>query len=419
MPRRPSSVLSPSPCAALPLLLSVALSTMAPARAAPIEAGSELSLSGFGTLGLARSNTNDAQFVRYNQAEGVTTGWRTGTDSNLGLQASYRFNSDISATVQLLTRKFTSPRYSTELAWAFLKTRLNDDFQLRLGRVVLPNFIMSDYQNVGYANTMLRPPIEMYGQVAIEHVDGADLNYQRTLGAASLTAQLTGGVSCGKLFVAAGGGALANYRAPLISLNLALENGPLTLRFGHMRARLASDDFLALNQLAARLEQSGYARLGQELGLVGGKRIDFTTVGVIWDRDNLLLQSEFGRRKAAEPVYVPDTDAWYLMAGYRIGKWLPYASHAAVRQIGDSVALPPGFPAAGALASTVRTGFLTAGQQRTDLIGVRWNVAKSRALKLQLDRVTPTAKNGNLIFGPPGGVTHPVNVVGLALDGVF
>ncbi|MES2742794.1 MAG: hypothetical protein V4754_17865 [Pseudomonadota bacterium] len=404
---------------AAPVVLTVALSAMCPAPAAPIEAGRQLSLSGFGTLGVARSNTDDAQFVRYNQAEGVSRAWRTGTDSNLGLQASYRFTSDLSTTVQLLTRKFTSPGYTTELAWAFVKTRLDEDFQLRLGRVVLPNFIMSDYQNVGYANTMLRPPIEMYGQVAIEHVDGADLNFQRTLGAASLTAQLTGGVSRGKLFVAAGGGAIANYRAPLISINLALENGPLTVRFGHMRAHLASEDFQALNQLSARLVQGGYGPLARELGLVGGKRIDFTTVGLIWDRANLVLQSEFGRRQAAEPVYVPDTDAWYLMAGYRVGKWLPYAAHSAVRQIGGSVTLPAGFPVSGALANTVRVGFLTAGQQHTSLIGVRWNVAKSRALKLQLDHIIPTAKNGNLIFGPPGGVTHPVTVVGLALDGVF
>ncbi|MDC8759842.1 hypothetical protein [Janthinobacterium fluminis] len=398
-------------------LLAACLPALAWAGDGP--ADGKLNLSGFATLGVARSNSDAAQFVRYNQAGGVGTAYGTGTDSNLGLQASYPFNADLSATVQLLTRKYTSPHYTTELSWAFLKGRLAEGVSVRAGRIVVPSFMTSDYQNVGYANTMLRPPIEMYGQAAIENVDGADLTVQRSFGASTVTAQLLAGVSRGKLFVAGGGGSIATYRAPLYAFNLALENGPLMLRLSHLRAELASDDFRLLNAMTARLQRAGFAQLGRELTLVGGKTMDFTSLGMTLDWRNLVLQGEYGRRRAAEPVYIPDTDAYYLMAGYRLGAFLPYYAHASMRQAGRSVTLPPGFPRGGPLAHAVDMGFLTSAEQHADLAGVRWNVARGCALKVQVDRVRPTRKSGELIFGPPGGLRHPITVVGLALDAVF
>jgi hypothetical protein len=107
------------------------------------------------------------------------------------------------------------------------------------------------------------------------------------------------------------------------------------------------------------------------------------------------------------------------MAGYRIDRFLPYYAHADVRQTGRSVTLPPGFAATSPLAGVVDGGFLTSPEQHSDLVGVRWNFAKSRALTVQIDRLRPTAKNGELIFGPPGGLHGPVMVTAVALDFVF
>lgn len=384
-----------------------------------LPADSDLSLVGFGTLGLARSNTDDAQFVRYNQAEGVTTRAGTGTDSNLGLQAGYRINPALSATVQLLTRKFTSTHYETDLNWAFMKWRASQSVSLRAGRVMLPSFMISDYQNVGYANTMMRPPVEMYALAPIENVDGADLTWQRSFGASTATVQLAAGVSSGKLYIAGGGGSIAHYRAPLVGLNLGLENGPLTLRASRIRVDMGSDDVRSLNALTAQLSGSGFGQLARDLTLVGGKRIDFTSLGLAMDWRDAVLQAEYGWRRAVQPVYIPDNQAWYLMAGYRFGKILPYYAHAVVRQSGRSVTLPAAFLATGAPAHVLEMAYLTAGQQHSDLVGVRWNFAKSRAFKVQLDRVVPTVKSGDLIFGPHGGLRHPVTVLGVAFDFVF
>jgi len=107
-----------------------------------------LSISGFGTLGVAKTNSDDAKFARYNQAAGTGDSPRIGLDSNLGLQATYTFNESLSGTVQVLTRKNTSQQFTTDLTWGFLKYKLNDETNVRLGRVVLPAFLISDYRTL-------------------------------------------------------------------------------------------------------------------------------------------------------------------------------------------------------------------------------------------------------------------------------
>ncbi|MES3022244.1 MAG: hypothetical protein V4857_11755 [Pseudomonadota bacterium] len=382
-------------------------------------AADDLSINGFGTLGAVRTDSDDAQFVRYNQAKGVTTRAGIGTDTNLGLQADYRIGARLSGTVQLLTRRSTGTSFTTELSWAFLKYRLSDDFNLRVGRVALPIFMVSDFQNVGYANTMMRPPIELYSQAPIENADGVDLLYQHSFGDTTLSGQLSSGVSRGKLFTPVGGGAVVNYRAPVAALSVSAEHGPLTLRLSHTRIRMGSDNFGALNNTVAGVTAAGFAQLGRDLTIVGGKRVAFSALGMTFNHNMLVLQAEYGWRRGLESSFFSETNAWYAMAGYRVGKLLPYYAHASLTQSGSSVVLPAGFPGAGPLHNAVAVGFLTAAEQRSDLVGLRWDFAAKASLKVQLDRVKPLKKSGSLIFGPAAGLSKPVTAVGVSIDYVF
>ncbi|MQA37447.1 porin [Rugamonas aquatica] len=376
-----------------------------------------LSISGFGTLGVAKSNTDQAQFARYNQAEGVSDKARIGLDTNLGLQATYKINDWLSGTAQILTRKNTSPTFTTDLTWAFLKARINDETSVRVGRVVLPTFLISDYQNVGYANTMMRPPIEMYGQAPIENVDGADINYQHAFGDINFTTQAFVGVSRGKLFVPTGAGSVATYRAPAAGISFTGEYGPFLIRVGHARANMKINDLAPINSLTGTLNQFGFTQLANDLGLTTGKKIAFTSIGGTMDWNNIVVQTEYAQRRAKEPVYIPDTNAWYSMVGYRVGKVLPYYAHASYKDAGSSVTPPAALPKNSPLGAVVY-GLLPSPEQTSDMIGVRWDFAKSLALKVQIDRVKPKTKAGSLIFVQPG-FNNNITVVGAALDFVF
>ncbi|MCE3263290.1 MAG: hypothetical protein K0R43_2369 [Pseudoduganella sp.] len=405
------------------LAAAVLAATSMMAQAGPLGDGN-LSISGFGTLGVAQTDADDAKFARYNQASGTGDSPRIGLDSNLGLQASYAFNDRLSATVQVLTRKNTSPQFTTDLTWGFLKYKLNDEINVRVGRVVLPAFLISDYQNVGFANTMMRPPIEMYGQAPIENVDGADVNWQHAFGDTNVTVQAFGGTSRGKLYIPTGGGSVAKHQSPVFGAAVTAEYGPFTARLAHARAQIEVNNLAPINAVTDALGRTGIPsmlQLANDLTLKGGKRMSFTEIGFTMDYKNVVLQAEYAQRRAHEPVYIPETNSGYVMAGYRFGKVLPYYTHAYYKGAGSSVTVPT-VPAAHPLAPTLGAirGLLVSPEQKTDLVGMRWDFAKNLALKVQIDHIKPKVKGGSLIL--PSGVptyTNSVNVYAAGIDFVF
>lgn len=390
-------------------------------------------ISGFGTGALTWTNTDEARFARPNQATGVGTHARSGVDSNLGLQANVQVNSWLSGTVQGLVSKDAEDEFGADLAWAFAKFRLSDQVSVRVGRMGLPAFMISDYRNVGYASTWVRAPAEVYSQVPLSAVDGIDATWQRAFGDTNLTAQLAYGRTSAKL--ANGGGPVFHVDVTsLVALNIVAERGPLTLRFGRVDGIMTVSDAAPLNGLLGGLRFAGatygiagLAPLADAVSLQH-KKASFTSLGLGLDWKGILAQSEYAKRKT--DGYMNDTTSWYLMGGYRIGKFLPYAIHADLRR-DSSVAntIPAACPAGSDPACTPTLQALSAGmdmlnsspvqgQQSTDSIGLRWDFHNSASLKVQVDRVTPKHGQG-LFLTPAASFSGPVTVGAVAVDFVF
>ena len=387
-------------------------------------------ISGFGTGALTWTNTDKAEFARPNQASGADKNVTTGVDSNFGVQADYAVNSWLSVTGQGLVRKDAQDDFGAELAWAFAKAKVSDDVAIRAGRMGVPAFMISDYRNVGYANTMLRPPAEVYSQMLFNTVDGADVIWQHSYGDTTYTAQFAVGKS--KVDIA-GGPTLDGRR--LTALNLVAEHGPLTVRFGRVDGRLTLNNSASLatllntlNTVAAGYKFPQAAQLAKDID-VRDKKASFTSLGATLDWNDIVVQSEYAKRKTDS--YINDTTSWYVMGGYRIGKFLPYYSHAKLSIDGSvhngmPAACPAGYPAActptlatlnGIVSNLSYTGVGQAEQQ-TDSIGLRWDFRSSVALKVQFDRVRPNKGSGLLINAQPG-FKGPVTVGAVALDFVF
>ena len=395
--------------------------------------GPSVKISGYGTAALTGADTDNAQFARPNQASGAGRTARTGVDSNLGLQANVTVNPWLSATAQGLARKDGENDFGAELAWAFAKAKVSDSFSVRVGRMGLPVFMISDYRNVGYANTMLRPPGEMYSQVPLNSIDGIDGSYQFSAGDTSVTTQLALGRT--KATLATGPDSTVHVEGKsIVALNVVAEHGPVTVRFGRAETRLTINDSPSLNTLmgGVRAAGSGYriAQLGALADAleVKDKKASFTSVGLGLDWNNVLVQSEYAKRKTDS--YVSDSTAWYVMGGYRIGAFLPYYSHASLKadgRVNNTVpaACPTGYPAActptlRALSAGVDTLATMRNQleQSTHSIGVRWDFHRSAALKVQIDRIKPKNGPGLFVQAKPG-FHGPVTVAAAAIDFVF
>jgi predicted porin len=388
----------------------IALAAASLAFQASAQEASPVTISGFGTAALTSSDTDDAEFIRPNQAAGVRKDWRTGVDSNFGIQATYKVNDWLSFTGQGLVRKDAIDHYRAQAAWAFAKFKVNDEVNIRVGRMGTPVYMISDFRNVGYANTMLRPPAEVYRQVNGDSFDGADVIYQHGFGDTTLSTQFVAGRSSVEVV-----GSDLEFK-PLVGLNFLVENGPFTLRLGRVQAKFTLSGNAALESLPPTLRAVGLGSVADRIPLNKVKG-SFTSIGGTYDANNIVLQGEYAQRRT-DTLLVPDTNSWYVMGGYRFGKVLPYYYHGNIKQKSDrNIATLPTTGPLAPLSAGVNAS-IKAALQSADAVGVRWDFMKSLALKVQYDHIKPRDGTGAFIKATPT-FKGPVNVYAIALDFVF
>jgi hypothetical protein len=395
----------------------LALSTLAIlstfAAGAHAQDGMPITVSGFGTGALTMTDSDQAEFNRANQAAGARKDARAGVDSNLGIQATAKWSDTVSFTVQGLVRKNgNNDQFGAELAWAFAKFKLNDDFSVRVGRIGLPVYMISDVRNVGYANTMLRPPNEVYRQVTLDSADGGDVIYQHSFGDSTITAQ----AAVGRATVRSPGNSEVEFK-PVVSTQVLLENGPFIYRLGHSRAKFSLNNNASVSSLVGTLKAVGLTSIVAQVPFEDVKG-SFTSAGISMDYNNIIGQAEYAKRKT-DTRLVPDTSSWYVMAGYRWGKFTPFYVHGDVKQ--DSIRNFTGMPATGPLAALTAgaNGAIKSGLQTTNGIGLRWDFYKSAAFKIQVDRIKTKDGTGYFINAKPGFAGSTVNVYAAGIDFVF
>ena len=362
--------------------------------------------SGFGTAGFAWADTNKAEFVRGSETSGIDRTGSANLDSLLGVQGTAHFSSSISATAQVMLRRNNSASYGLDVPLAFLKDSLTDDFAVRVGRVPLPFFMISDFRYVGYAYTFIRPPQEVYGQAPLDSVDGADALYSHSFGPIEINAQAYYGSTSFTLPAAdvslkriAGGSLSATW-------------GPLTLRYGRMTNRTTITS--GADQVVAAVAAAGFTDYANALN-AHDRAGAFTGYGVSFDWHNILVQGE--ATEARTGGYPASSRGRYALVGYRISKFTPYATYSVRKVI--SPQSETGFPAVGPLLPLAEAvdAIIAAHGQHDAAFGVRWDFRESMDLKLQVDHISP--QGPGLFVNVQPGFSGPVNVAALAVDFVF
>lgn len=129
----------------------------------------DFSLSGYGTIGYAQSDQENA-YQRFIDENGSFK-----RDTLLGAQLSASFNPEWSATVQakLASAADSDRDVKATLSWAFLSYRPTDDWLLRAGKLRIPFYLHSENADVGTTFTPARLPIEVYSTAATVDFIGA------------------------------------------------------------------------------------------------------------------------------------------------------------------------------------------------------------------------------------------------------
>lgn len=379
--------------------------------------------SGFGTVGLVHSTENNADFTASDlqrHGAGHSRKWSAGVDSRVGAQVIATFSPALSGVIQITSEQRYDASFRPEVEWANIKYQVTPDFSVRVGRVVLPTFLVSDSRMVGYANPWVRPPVEVYGLVPITRSDGMDLSYRLQFGSVRHTIQAGFGGSDAKLPV---GGTLDVRNGWRVSDSV--EYGPLTINGSYTQGRLTVDTYKVLFETMKKFGPQGVA-LSEKYN-PSNKNFDFIALGASYDPGNWFLMGESGLSTSQSAF--GKRAAWYVSSGYRFNKFTPYLTYAEAQL--KSNASDPGLtlsslpeplrPAAALVNATLNAGLNAAPVQKTLSLGMRWDVARNAAIKMQYDRTRLGAGSpGSLSSHQPGFVPGGTfNVFSATVDFVF
>lgn len=347
------------------LLVAIA----APATAAG--AGTRLELTGFGTLGLARTSDDSAQFVRdLSQSRGLQQSWRFENDSLLGIQANLDLRDDLEVVVQAVSRYTPYNTFTPALTWAFLRYDPNPSWALRAGRLGTEFYMQADSRMVGYTYLTVRPPVDFYGALPFDFIDGLDV---------AALQPLAGGVVKAKLF-----GGVSRQTSPWDDIQYSLSG---TLLVGGYLDFVEGPWQLRLTQVGVRFDkdlpvEDFYRALPTETAdelRVAGRWSGFTSLGAIYDAGPFQTQLMLSKT-SNEHASFEDTWAGYLIASYRIGSLTPFVGVSAAKSRPKTLRHPvPGY------TDAYQVNFHS--DQKTVFLGGRWDFANNFCLKAQLDLI--------------------------------
>lgn len=427
-------------------------------------------LSGFGTLGAVHTSTNDVDFNYPGQGGGAGTTPNINPDSKVAVQGTYKFTPTISATTQIMTKYDAESQYVPTVDWIFAKWQALPSLNFRAGRMGAPFFMISDFRNVGYANTTVRPNLDVYGQVPTDQFEGADATYQFNLASTTFNATVFLGDSKADYTSAFRKGATVLGPSTFqlkklkgLNLTAEMDNG-LTLRAGYSKSKItvSSDSvnnllasgaslsavtastpvvgpgYQAFNALGATITAATNAAL-----LTQDKDISFLGFGATYDQGDWIISGEYTKRRSNS--FIADTTGWYTNVGYRVAKFTPYVGFSKLTvnsaNVTATTVVAPVLSGPGAAYNATLAGYAAAANsgikgvldvqklaQRTITVGSRWDVMANMALKVQWDQVHKPADSWGLFFTKDPSTAQAqsflnnrrkVNVLSVSMDVVF
>ncbi|MEZ8045919.1 hypothetical protein AB6C46_17110 [Vibrio sp. 10N.237.312.C02] len=337
----------------------------------------KFSFNGFASLNMQLGNNSHGFMKSQNKV-------RFDEGSLIGLQGEFEVNDSTSAVVQMVARGNKKENWTPDVEWAFLSHKVTPNLTVRGGKLRLPLFMYSDYLEVGYAQTSVRVPSEVYGSVVLTSLTGGDFIYDVELDDSTVSFQ--GFVGSQKLSASK-----HSYNADTQFDDIAggvinWTDDTWTLRAVYAQAVVSSTTNWNANNKS--LLNTTF----------NDEKAKFYGVGGRYDNGNLALVSEV-TRTTVEGFY-HDVDSAYLTAAYRVNEFTPYVTVAhmettddaernnQVKRAGANYKQKPTLSAAYAYGSAVKVASNMNIQRTTYSIGTRWDFMPNIALKGDVSYLT-------------------------------
>jgi len=364
----------------------------------------EVEISGYATFAATKGSAKDTNGNNANYVNSlVNKNVQFDKNTHLGLQIFADVSEKIDITA-VIHAGGNPDNFNAAAQWLYATYAFSDELSLRMGKYKAPFYMVSDYEDVGYAYPWVRPPLEVYSTNPIEAFSGVNMVYQSSL---------SDDVSM-LLEVFAGSGTHSSSYIP--STTDAPTGAPYN-GLGDSTKKGTQISFETPNAKGFNLSFSGEIgtfRVGYFETSVNAAAFGITEqsgsfggVGLNIDWNNLVIYSEYVVRDTAAALAgaFPDQQAYYATFGYRIDKFLPYVTYAKLAKGKDASPY--------------------AQLQSSVALGLRTEVSDTAALKIEVMKVTPE-KNSlagfNTTTSGYGLYNNPVKsgtVVTVSFDVIF
>lgn len=369
-------------------------------------------LTGFGTVGLARSSSDTAEYVRdLSQPRGLTKNWSGKIDSVLGVQANLSLGKQTEGVVQVLSRYRYDGSFGPEISWAFLRHDFAPELQVRAGRLGTEFYMLADSRLVGYSNLTVRPPPDFFVPLIFTNFDGVD---------ATANAPLWGGLVRAKIFFGHSP-EISAFSDPvtwnvkgsrLMGGHIDYFSGPWQFRVGRTNVRFSSAE-LPLNALIAPLPID-ITTLVPELSTIH-KTAKFDSLGAVYDQGPAQVQAMIGHIDHEAKSYESSWAA-FILGAYRMGEWTPYIGYSTVKSTPQTITTPIPAGLAPLVSNLLSVPHM---DQHTVTVGTRWDFYRNLALKAQLDSIRGAPESKFPYRGPAVQWNGRMQVLSVALDFAF
>lgn len=336
---------------------------------APIAQASDLNINGFLSVGASMLDSKDVTL------EGADTNGGFKNDTVLGLQVSKQVNGSTTVTGQLVSRG--AEDYKTEAAWAYVNYAVNNDLDLRMGRLRVPFFYYSDFLEVGYAYDWIRPPSEVY-IIPFSSVDGVDLSYRFTLGSFDNNAQLY----YGRYSPESGSVELRNFTG----LALTSTTGDLSFRASYHRMDLFINEGGAamggINNPASPIH-TGLLANGYSVGDINaaatefqasGEEATFYGIAAGYDNGDISFITEITGGTSDSPLAL-ETSNFLAKVGKRISDMTLHLTYSSTETETLS-----------GIDGAIQEKLNLENKQNSIIAGMRWDYDSSTALKFEVQQ---------------------------------
>lgn len=408
LPQSPKQTLCAALALAIPVLATPALADE-----------SSVKFSGFGTLMANKADNSDVKArSNYQPMPPNSSGgdWTFEPHSLIAGQMDVAPENDLSATVQLIGMQRHKGTFEVDVEWAFVRYKIDNNWQVRVGRVLTPVFMDSESRFVGYARTTASASVNLYGFYTLSTHDGMDLTYRVPMGDGMFKTSLYGGTSKADNPDGADGGSVRYEADKMYGLVLAWENDMLSTRLNVLHADFTAEG--TSSNITGIPVTASYMRAFNQAGLCGsvclqeaddwdrtveGANYDLITAAVKLTLDNLTLSLEgFDRRTDA---IIPDANGMQFVAAYSMGAITPYFTYSNASTTSNDSAIFPGSspaPGAAALFSYLNDAYLKLNGGREVVgLGLRWDAWDNIAVKAEVENYALDTDTGDFV-GYPG-----------------